>query len=196
MTGTALRNSKSWNDRMEYWAEQAAGGSGGGGSSAVVEALLADMVGLLQQLQAQTDNLEITSSSISLNADQINLNTDGVETLLAGIDTKLIQLLVRPELQLVETHLVLTGAEQSLAAVNTEAQGVLLKGVKADGSPNASFVQLGSTPGALRFRIYSEDEKAIDPPSGGFIDLSQLLVKGQAGDGIAIWTMNYGTPNA
>jgi hypothetical protein len=75
---------------MEYWAEQAASGNSTGNPNAAVEVLLTDMVGLLQQLQAQTDSIELTSDQINLNADQINLNTDGVETLLAGIDARAI----------------------------------------------------------------------------------------------------------
>ena len=194
---TADRNSRSWRERMEYWAEQIGlGGGPGGGGSPSTDALLTNMVGLLTVIRDQTDTIELSSDNISLNASSISLNTDQVETLLAALDTKVAQLIIRPELILTETHVVLTGAEQLLAPANTEAQGVLLRGVKANGDPNGSFIKLGSSPGALRFRVYPEDEKAIDPPPGGFIDLSQLIVQGTAGDGLAIWTMNYGTPNA
>lgn len=259
MTGTALRNSKSWNDRMEYWAELQANAAANGGNTAPVEALLSDVITLLQQLQSQTDGLELTSDNISLNADQINLNTDGVEALLAGIDTtsiaanlslsviqaqlggfqplidglegllasllassvatetqlsniesvsgdtntllaaidtKIAALTVKPEVQLVELFIDLIGGEQPLGLPNTYSQGLLLRGVKTDGSPNALFVSMGSTSGQLRFRLEPGDERAIDPPAGGYLDLSQIIVQGQLGDGLAIWTMNYSTPNA
>jgi hypothetical protein len=192
MTGTALRNSKSWNDRMEYWAEQSAGGA----SSAALVALMTEVRDLLSQVQSQTDGLELTSDNINLNAEQINLNTDGVETLLTAVDAKLAELLIQPEVVLTESHLTLDGTEQALAPANTQSQGLLLLGVKANGDPNGAIVRIGTTSGALRFRLYPEAERAIDPPTDGYVDLSQILVQGVIGDGIAIWTMNYGTPNA
>ena len=256
MTGTALRNSKSRNDLIEYWAEQAASSAG---NSAVVEGLLTDVVALLQQVQSQTDGIELTSDNISLNANQINLNTDGVEALLTGIDTtsvasslslsviqaqlggfqplidglegllgnlltssgaietqlsniesvsgdtnillaaidaKIAALTVKPEVQLVELFVDLIGGEQPLGLPNTYSQGLLLRAVKTNGNLNARFVSMGSTSGQLRFRLEPGGERSIDPPAGGYLDLSQIIVQGQLGDGLAIWSMNYSTPNA
>jgi hypothetical protein len=244
---------------MEYWAEQAASGNSTGNPNATVEALLQDMIGLLQQVQTQTDGIELTSDNIKLIADAINLNTDQVEallssldtraiastlslsviqaqlagfqplidgieglltnlftsstaiesqlsniesvsgdtnTLLAAIDAKLVQLLVKPEAQLVELFIDLIGGEQFLGLPNTYSQGVLLKAVKTNGDFNARFVSMGSASGQLRFRLEPGEERSIDPPSGGYLDLSQIIVQGQLGDGLAIWTMSYGTPNA
>lgn len=201
---TASLNSSSWRERIEYWAEQIAGGPGSpGGGSATTDALLQTVVGLLTTIQAQTDGIELTSDNISLNASAINLNTDSVELLLASlinqvisVEQRVIQGTLQPELILTETHVVLNGSEQPLGLPNTQSQGILLKAVRADGTPNTSPVKLGSSSGALRFRLYPEDEKSLDPPPRGYLDMNQIIVQGAAGDGIAIWSMSYGTPNA
>jgi hypothetical protein len=79
-----------FHERLEWRLNQIQSALGTGGSSPAVEALLTDLLAVMQVIQGQTDGIELTSENISLNADEINLNTDQVEALLAGLDAKSI----------------------------------------------------------------------------------------------------------
>lgn len=114
--------SGSFNQRLEWRLNQLQSAIAGGGSSPAVEALLTDLLAVMETIQQQTDGIELTSENINLNADEINLNTDQVEALLAAIETSLATLVTQTDT--IETSLgtLLTqtdGIEPSLTTIET-----------------------------------------------------------------------------
>jgi hypothetical protein len=72
-------------ERLEWRLSKIQSALGTGGSSPAVEALLTDLLAVMQLIQGQTDGIELTSENISLNADEISLNTDQVEAELQSL---------------------------------------------------------------------------------------------------------------
>ena len=148
---------------------------------------------VLSTINASTDSLE------SLLID-IGANTDGVETLLATLTTRIESVLTALGYltgentltsNLEEYHQNTTTTATALNTNgNTYARSVLLKAVKSDGLPNTSSVFIGASAVGTRFELYPGDSFTVEAPNGRYLDVSQIFIKGSAGDGVAIWRMN------
>lgn len=202
-----LSNSRDWYARVEGLIRQIAAGAGGGGTdTAAMESLLEDLRTLLTAVESDTTTLNTSNDQISttmsaietLNGQIRNLltevrdNTDAIEAPLASIDQiKYLTGQTKQYAALSEQHQAVTAvpAALSLTAPN-DARSVIIRGVQANGLLNNNVVRLGSNPALMHFTLLPGDTASFDASPGTYLDLSEILVMGSPGDGVAVWRMS------